>query len=437
MLIKVNILDLSFEFESIAKDLNDVKLHNIVKRTLGKHLKKLNLSLNDFVSQHIELKVCRSCDNIAEYDFKYRVQYNRDCIKYTASSISYPKYEQYEKLYCGKCLKQYNANSIIYVSNIYGVSSEIANEIILKRNKSPFYRTNFDSVEDYKKSQSRSENFYINKYGEIKGKKKYKEHIKKWYESSNSEEHRKKKDSMSLKFHLRKYGKEEGIKQFNNRKLNVLNDLDSLKAKYGELEGIKRYKEKIKKLSYNNTLDGYKERYGELEGIKRYNEWTKKISISQETFILKYGEKEGQERYKKWLVGITSNRKLTYSKESNNFFKTIEGIFPDLTFLYGKNERFIYDKDNNLNGQKIFFYDCYVKELNMLIEYDTPIYHPSPVYLSKEEIEKSRGGSYEKDMYKEKLAKTNNFLFHRIYIKNKKDRIKELEKLEKLINEYK
>ena len=435
-IIKVKIFDKTFDIVSKSKTNNKKQIHNIVKRSLSKHLKKENLTLNDFASKYVNLKKCRNCSNISLYDFNYSIEFKNGIIEYQSNNIKYESYKNYEKLYCGKCLKKYNANSKIYVSKIYGVSIEEANNIILERNKSPFYKNNFNTEEEYKNFQSRNENFYIKKYGKEEGIIQYRNRIKKWQIASCTAENKHKKDSMSLSFHIKKYGKEEGIKKYIKRKKNVSTDIKNFIKRYGKEKGTKKYFEWIKLLSYRNTIESYIEKYGKREGERKYKQWKVKCSNSINNFIEKYGKKEGEKKYKQWLIGITSSSKFFYSKESNIFFKKLEKVFPDLTFSFGKNEIFIYDK-NGFNNQHIFYYDCYIKELNLILEYDTPVYHPNPIYLSEEEIKKSRGGNYNKDKFKEDLCKTKCYNFYRIYIKNKKDKIIELKKLINFINEHK
>lgn len=242
---------------------------------------------------------------------------------------------------------------------------------------------------------------------------------------------------MSLKFHKNKYGEEEGAEKYIIRKSTVSSSLKSLILKYGEEEGIKRYTLKIKKLAYNNTLECYIKKYGEKEGKLKYKNWKTKCKVSLSSFIKKYGEKEGKKRYKKWLIGVTSNSSFFYSKESFNFFNELNRIFPDLTFMYGTNERFIYDKTGNFNGQKIFYYDCYIKELNLLIEYDTLAYHPNPCYLSEENLKKCKGGDFNKDIYKENLCKEQRYNYYKIFIASKKERLESLKNIIKYIYEHK
>jgi hypothetical protein len=370
-------------------------------------------------------KRCYNCTSNAQYDLEYNVNINKtkNIVEFKILDFKYPKINGHEKRYCGKCLKhlKLNPNSIEFISKIYNINNEVANSIILERNKSPFYKNNHKSAADYKKWQSRNKEWYVNKYGE-EGKLKYEENIRKW--QNESLKHNNEKDSMSLEHFIKKCNGdvEKAKKQKEKRHNSISTSLEKYIERYGKEEGSKKYFKKIEKLSYINTIKHYKERYGENLGIIKYNEWKNKCSISLDTFINKYGEEKGHIKYKQWLTGICKplNKKF-FSKESYNFFKRLQTYLGDVEITFGNDEIFIYDK-NGLDNQHIFFYDAYIKKYNLIIEYDTPINHPNPNYLTEEEIKKTNyyNGNYEKDKFKENLALTNNYNFYRVFVKLKR-----------------
>jgi len=59
-------------------------------------------------------------------------------------------------IYCER--NTYNTNSFIYVQKVYNVSIEEAKIILKERNKSPFYKENFNSEEEYSNSQREKAN---------------------------------------------------------------------------------------------------------------------------------------------------------------------------------------------------------------------------------------------------------------------------------------
>jgi hypothetical protein len=419
----INFFDVKIELSSsTTAKTEDIKLRNIALRKIG--MNKINI-IEVLLKNGINLKKCNSCDAYANFQYIFNVIHNENENIINFTDITYPKYKNLEKLYCGKCLSHLNTNSIERVSKLYNVSTDEANKIILERNKSCFYSTNFTNKEDYKLSQSRGKQWYINRYGEIDGCKRFEKNIKKFVEASNAVSY--KKDSMSLNFFLKKYEDENIAKiEYNKRKQGNRATLEKSISKYGYELGTERYNKKIEHLAYCNSLSYYIEKYGNEEGKTKYELRSKKLACNLENFIKRYGDK-GEEKYKLWLSKITLNGKF-YSKESKLFFDKLKNKL-NVDIVYGDKEWFIYDKLGYKN-QHIFFYDAYIKQFNLLIEYDTPAFHPNPTYLTLEEISKfTRWGDNEKDIYKENLAKLNGYKFYRVFIKTKKQRDIELSKL--------
>ena len=418
-LIRINIFDKMFELptNTLSNEFNHIK--NIVVRTLGRQ--ERNFNLHDLLLKYVLFKKCNNCDKEAKYELTYDIKIENNIIYFNINGIKYNQYKNYEFLYCGTCLdKKLNANSLEFVSKVYGVDIKTANEIILNRNKSPFYRHNHKNDEEYKNFQRRDEKWYINKYG-LEGTEKYKEHIKKWYEGSLKYNY--KKDSMSLNFFINKNnGDLESAKiAYEKRKEEVKQNLNNFIKRWGIEEGTKKYKKHCELLAYLNTIESYIERYGEIDGPLKYKEWTNKISCNIENFIKKYGEIEGTLKYKKWLIGITNGN--FYSKESKRFFDKLQEKL-NINIKYGEKEYFIYDNEG-FNNQHIFFYDGYIKKYNLIIEYDTPAYHS---YIMNNNC--VRLGNLEKDKFKENLVLKNNYNFYRVFVKNwKKETNTELEKL--------
>lgn len=418
--------EIIYEYKSKNKDI----------KTISKRITSL-INRDNSVSSKLNVKTCNVCGEsyakVMDVELEYTINDKliNVCIKY----CQYKKYFEYESLYCGKCLsKQLNPNSFEYISKVCDITLDIAKEILHKRNKSPFYLCNHKDEDSYKKSQTRDEEWYISKYGEI-GVEKYKSMCDKSRERMLSMDN-KLKDSMSIIFHKKKYG-DDYLYYYEKRKESVRLTLSDFIKRHGEVQGHILYEEKRRKSAYTMSEKYYIDKYGICDGPKKWTEIRSKFSVNIDKFIHKYGVDEGQKLYKKWLCTSQGNGK-SYSMECVNFFKEIELEFPQYSFMYGDNERFIY-KQNYYRNQSIFFYDCYIKELNLLIEYDTPHYHPnediidydlclkSPIYHSYEK---------EKDYAKEKLAKENNYGFYRCFIINKNYKQIEQTKLINYIKKY-
>jgi very-short-patch-repair endonuclease len=102
------------------------------------------------------------------------------------------------------------------------------------------------------------------------------------------------------------------------------------------------------------------------------------------------------------------NKTSRYSKKSISFFELLlrNTSYTDLTFLYKEKEFFIYD----YTKKKIFFYDFYIPELKIIIEYHGVMFHPKEDEINKKNWKClfsniSYEDKMEYDLYKIKIAK--------------------------------
>ena len=88
----------------------------------------------------------------------------------------------------------------------------------------------------------------------------------------------------------------------------------------------------------------------------------------------------------------------------------------------------------------------YLKDLNLIIEYDTPFCHPNPFLMTENEFNNWRFpfsnisaiDKYSYDKNKEYVAIKKGFDFYRVYINGKKNKESEIKKLKlKIISKYK
>lgn len=253
--------------------------------------------------------------------------------------------------------KALNNNSKEFVKIAYGFETiEEAHEYLLKRNKSPFYKHNHASEEDYKLYQKRDEKWFIENdkdwkayrerqaytntlpyfvelYGEIDGIAKYKE--------INSS-----KDSSSLSANIKRYGEVEGLNKFLEKCENC--ESKSVKyyiRKYGEVEGLKRY-------NYLRTIEGYIEKYGEFKGTLFFNR--------------RYNPPETMQASKESMLNVF-NFLCTYLDEN----------FTDLTYFVGANGKKEY---SILKNNKRYFYDFAIPEIKLIVEYNGSRYHYNENY---------------------------------------------------------
>jgi hypothetical protein len=59
-----------------------------------------------------------------------------------------------------------NANSSEFLSIVLDITIDEAKTYLRNRNSSPFYKENFNTKEEYKKSQTRNIQYFIDIYGE-------------------------------------------------------------------------------------------------------------------------------------------------------------------------------------------------------------------------------------------------------------------------------
>jgi hypothetical protein len=309
--------------------------------------------------------------------------------------------------------KKLNPNSKEFVMRSEGLNSlEEANEVILKRNSSPFYRTNYNSDEEYSKAQRRDieffgskeryeefknnlskghkEEYYIEKYGKEKGIQKFKEICTK-------------KDSMSIKFHKRKYG-DDWENRYENRLKDTLQTTEALIYRHGYEQGKAMRSDMIKKAT--KTLKITHSKLSKEELKLKYD------STSKEYHKRKYGD-DWEIQYKNRIKSLQAKAGKA-SKESLVFFKPLMDRLSNIGIKYhigitGNKEYFIWDKEYN----KLFLYDFCIPSLKIIVEFNGSLWHYNknhskyfegnhPYGLLKEDV-------INKDKHKKQLALNNGF----------------------------
>ena len=150
--------------------------------------------------------------------------------------------------------KALNNNSKEFVKTAYGFETiEEANEYLLKRNKSPFYKHNHASEEDYKKFQTRDKEWFI-------------KNNKSWIEYCERQAYTNK-----LEYFIELYGEIEGAKfYFDMNKRKDSSSLTHFVETYGDELGKQKFYEKGQKCE-NMSINSYIRKYGEVEGKNKYN----------------------------------------------------------------------------------------------------------------------------------------------------------------------
>ena len=148
-----------------------------------------------------------------------------------------------------------NSNSIEYVSKSFGISEQDANRLILERNSSPFYHTNYTDMDAYRRYQNHGiDNMSDEQKEELIKKQNY---------------------GRSLDGYIKKYGRDDG------------------KQKWKEIQARKGI-----------TPESMIEKYGETLGKEKYDLWLANTRHTYDNFVERYGEDVAQSR---WIAYKASN----------------------------------------------------------------------------------------------------------------------------------
>lgn len=161
----------------------------------------------------------------------------------------------------------------------------------------------------------------------------------------------------------------------------------------------------LKERQTTTSLSAYVKKYGQIEGLQRYENRI-------ELFRKNWQDKTEEERFD--IVSRRLHRNKFFSIESYDFFQKLEkNSCSNLKCLYGENEYFLYDKAN----KKIYFYDFVILERKMIIEYHGSFWHANPVKDANDWKNPfySYEDSLQKNSAKKKLAEEHGFSYLEIW----------------------
>lgn len=211
----------------------------------------------------------------------------------------------------------------------YGeVEGKIKYEEFLKRSKQSLddfirrYGTELGIIkfEEFKnKSKQNKENF-IKRHGEELGLIKWKEF----------KEKKKKSNSLSLDWWIKKFNGDEITARKEYSKFQT-RSLDWFKNTYGDEIGIEKYKEKCRINSYANLPQYFIDRFGEEEGVEKFLEFNaKKRSFS----VNKYTQSKVAQEFITSVSSCFTNEKIKSFENSEYYVRTTTGLYAyDLVFL--------------------------------------------------------------------------------------------------------
>lgn len=408
--LNITLSDTEVRFLKEAKNIRALKSR--VKKITGIYSKTIYGYLEDNCNTENLIK-CGFCGSLKAFKhFTYITENNNLYLSFEYPNETKICNRRTEDLgfICGS--KNLNPNSIEYVKVAYDMTHEEANNYILERNSTPFYRNNHESDEAYKKYQSRDADFY--------GIEKYEAILQKISESScfdglikrhgyeKAKEICKSKDSTSKELFKARYG-DEWEEKFNERVMKTKGSLESFILRHGEELGTKKFNEFREKSSVN--AHNFNSKLSDIEKVLLFGTCSKLYHKN------KYGD-DWENTYKEQIKKV-STQSSKASKESLKFFNKLIDKIEHLGLEYfigveGNREWFIYDNDS----KKINLYDFCIKELKIIIEFHGSLWHYNPDNLF-EDRERPYGLQTEllknADEYKRNLALSNNFEYFVVF----------------------
>ena len=200
------------------------------------------------------------------------------------------------------------------------------------------------------------ENF-IKRYGEVEGRKRFDDYRKKQAYTN------------SFEYKNKMYGWSYDEYETFNKSRSIT--LENMIKKYGEKRGCEIYNAYVERQKYTKSKEYVVEKYG----IEHWDTLCKSKAITIDNYVRKYGEEEGIKKYKE---AIDSHPKFV-SKMATDFFQKMvddnKSVFDGLTLFFGnKNEFGIYDKDS----KQYYFIDFFVCDINVAIEFNGNYFHANP-----------------------------------------------------------
>lgn len=187
------------------------------------------------------------------------------------------------------------------------------------------------------------------------------------------------KYAMTLEHMIEKYGEEEGNKIWENycKRQAETNTFEYKKKKYGMTKREFKEFNKSRAVTEKNLI----KKYGEEEGLKRWKDYVEKqkITKSWEYMVEKFGEEKAREINRKKINIRYSfkdfNKTIGVSKSSQKFFNELDVYISKryTTYFTNKNTEYTITTD-----KKYYSLDYYIPELKLCIEFNGSCYHGDP-----------------------------------------------------------
>lgn len=119
------------------------------------------------------------------------------------------------------------------------------------------------------------------------------------------------KQGSSKEGYIKKFGLDEGLKKYKEARASV--SLEIMQKRYGEKLGKKKWDDYLKAWKNGNSLNGYIRKYGKIDGELKWKNRQEKDWHSLDYFVHKYGEQKGKE--------------IFYSRMNKMWYKSSEEYF--------------------------------------------------------------------------------------------------------------
>jgi len=261
----------------------------------------------------------------------------------------------------------------------------------------------------------------IRLYGEKLGREKYQKVVNKM------------KNINTKEYFIDKYGEEKGLKKWLER----TNTKENFIKRYGINEGIKKWNKHINNIK--KSKENFIRVHGLEEGTKRWDTFKKSVAKTKDNFIRVHGLEEGTKRWENYK---NSNAGYRASKQSLAFFEPLtkhlinKGINSE-DIWFGSNDSMEFKIETK---DKLYSYDYTILSKKIIIEFNGNHVHPSKELLGEKWNDwkcawsgESADEKHSQDMKKLKIAENEGFTVIEIW--DFEDRNEALEKCLKLVEE--
>jgi len=215
-------------------DENNYNVNKIAFSLKQSLMKKFKITLEEYANYlGFNIHRCGFCGEFAKIDIEIKFENYKKRKEIIITKVTYPN-NYYCKGQNENCDgKNYNPNSIVFVSKTRNIDNDNALILIHERNKSPFYSENYKNIDDYKNYQSLENRLT---------KEKYLIFIKNL------------KNSKTIEYYIDKFGKDNGEliwKNINNKKNSMSFDYFLKKNNFDYEKSIIEYKNRIRSICPN------------------------------------------------------------------------------------------------------------------------------------------------------------------------------------------